>query len=359
MSFPWTPYQEDNTFEDLYSGLYTFEVHDLNIDCSYSWTVWIQQPRRLWVDVIDLLTLPPTCPENTDGNLVVQAFGGTPFVDEDTGAESYEYKLDNNAWTRATGYNTFAIDTAEHVIQVRDANDCTDTYRFKWDDMPNEIAFVDTIWNQCPLNKINLFNGEWWDDMWTGEWDWDQFGGVDLDWGFLEDFSWYGIPLEHYTGVITFDYQFWTSDSGWFEVPVQGLQQIRNPMFYITDVDPEGNPQAVVDNGEIIGHLSSFAGAEEGKDYWVVAMDEWGCFSNIEKVVIMDPPTMVLTSDTETAGCAGSTDGKIIIEAENGMLPIPGQFGRYQYMLTQQTHIFTQEEWWTQATWRPFTNGNI
>ena len=358
MNFPWTPYQESNTFTNIRAGLYTFEVHDKTIDCTLSWTEWIHQPRRLWVDVVDLLTLPPTCPENSDGNLVVQAYGGTPFVDEGTGVEYYEYKLDNNDWVRATGYNTFAIDTAEHVIHVRDANDCTDTYRFRWNHMPNEIAFTDTIWNQCPLNKVNLFNADAWDDWYT-DWDWAQFGNIVLDWGFLEDFSWYGIPIEHFTGVITFDYWFWTSDSGWFQVPVQGVQQIRNPMFYITDVNPQGNPQAVIDNalanGNPIGHLSSFSAG----DYWVVAMDEWGCFSNIEKVVIMDPPTMELAYDTEAAGCDGSTDGKIIVEAENGRYPIPGQMGRYQFMLTQQSHIFTQDEWWTQATWRPFTNGDF
>ncbi len=352
--YGWTSYQEDNTFENLYAGLYTFEVHDKTIECSYSWTVWIRQPRRLRVDVVDLLTLPPTCPENTDGNLVVSATGGTPFVDEGTGVEYYEYKLDNNAWVRASEYNTFAIDTSEHHIWVRDANDCRAEYYFKWDDMPNEIAFTDTIWNQCPLDKVNLFNADAWDDWYTG-WDWAQFGNIVLDWGFLEDFSWYGIPIEHFTGVITFDYWFWSSDSGWVLKPVQGIQQIRNPMFYITDTDPAGNPQAVVDNGQVIGHLSAFGAG----DYWVVAMDEWGCFSNIEKIVIMDPPTMVLHPDSEPAGCAGSTDGKIIIEAENGRYPIPYNLGRrYQYMLTQQSHIFSQDEWWTQATWSPFTNGD-
>ncbi len=353
--WPWTAYQKSNVFPNLLSGLYTFEVYDLTIDCSYSWTVWIQQPMKLWLNVIDYLTLPPTCPENSDGNLVVQAFGGTPFEGEGSGL-GYEYKLDNNAWTRATGYNTFAIDTKEHVIHVRDANGCEEEFYFRWDDMENEIAFADTIWNSCPLNKINLFNSDRWDDWFQGQWDWELFGNIQPDWGYLEDFSWYGIPIEHFTGVVTFDYHFWTSDSGWFEMPVQGVQQIRNPKFYITDKNPAGNPQAVVDEGQVIGHLSAF-----GKgDYWVVAMDEWGCFSNIEKIVIMDPPVMELTVSTEKAGCAGSTDGKIIIEAENGRFRIPPQnTNRYQYLLTQQTHIFTQEEWWAQATWMPFTTGNV
>ena len=171
---------EGNVFEDLTAGVYTFVINDITAGCTYSLTVEIDQPDPLMASVVPFFTIPPTCPGNSDGNLVIAVMGGTPEADG-----SYWYKMDNNAWTRASGYNTFAIDTAAHTILVKDANDCITELRFDWPNFENKISFPDKIYNKCALEKVNLFNGDAWDDWFTGEWDWDQFEGVDLDFGCL------------------------------------------------------------------------------------------------------------------------------------------------------------------------------
>jgi len=344
---------EGNTFEDLGAGVYNFIIEDLTAGCTYTLTLEITQPTPLYAQVVPFFTLPPTCPGNSDGNLVIAAMGGTPF--KEGNVYYYEYKMDNNAWTRATDYNTFAIDTAKHTILVRDAKGCTFQLLFDWPNFENKISFPDKIYNQCALEKVNLFNGDMWDDWFTGEWDWDQFEGVDLDFGFL-DLSkswWWGMPMEHYFGNVTFNYWIWTSERGWEEVVLQGVQQLRNPMFYISQT--ETTAAGIYQNGQMIGHLDAFPAGT----YYVVARDEWGCYSNVEKIEIIDPLQLEIEVSTEPAGCDGSTDGKIIVEAFNGRFPIPGVMGRYQWMLTQQPEIFDHADWVSQVTWRPFTNGNI
>ncbi len=339
-----------NVFEDLPAGIYSFIINDITAGCTYTLTVEITQPDELFASVVPFFTIPPTCPGNSDGNLVIAVMGGTPEADG-----SYWYKMDNNAWTRASGYNTFAIDTAAHTILVKDANDCITELRFDWPNFENKISFPDKIYNQCALEKVNLFNGEAWDDWFTGEWDWDQFEGVDLDFGWLDltKSNWWGIPLEHYIGNVTFNYWIWTSERGWEEVPLQGVQQLRNPMFYISQ--SETTAAGIYENGQIIGHLDAFPAGT----YYVVARDEWGCYSNVEKIEIIDPLQLEIEVSSEAAGCDGSTDGKIIVEAFNGRFPIPGNPGRYQWMLTQQPEIFDHANWVGQVTWRPFTNGDM
>lgn len=337
-----------NVFNDLTAGTYDFIIEDVTAGCTYTLTLTITEPDELIAQVVPFFTLPPTCPGNTDGNLVIMAFGGTPEEDG-----SYWYKMDNNAWTRASGYNTFAIDTTAHTILVKDANGCIKELKFNWPNFENHIEFPDKIYNTCALEKVNLFNGDAWDDWYTGEWDWDQFDGVDLDWGFLEDFRWWGIPNEHYVGTVTFDYWIWTSEKGWELVPLQGVQQQRNPMFYISQT--ETTPAGIYQNGQMIGHLDAFPAGT----YYVVARDEWGCYSNVEKIEIIDPLPLAIEVSTEAAGCDGSTDGKIIVEAFNGKFPIPGAFGRYQWVLTQQPEVFDNANWVSQLTWRNFTNGDM
>ena len=66
------------------------------------WEVRIWNPRPLRARIVDLLTLPPTCPGNTDGNLVIKGSGGTPFVSSGD-VEYYEYKMDEGNWIQASG----------------------------------------------------------------------------------------------------------------------------------------------------------------------------------------------------------------------------------------------------------------
>ncbi|MGM0619620.1 MAG: T9SS type A sorting domain-containing protein [Bacteroidota bacterium] len=370
-----------NVFTDISAGTYTFTVHDLTIDCELSWTAEITEPDPLMVEIVEPQSLPPTCPDNSDGNLTLRASGGTPFVTEG-GVEYYEYKMDGDN-VKESMYGSFTIDNEEHTFTVVDANGCETWIEFDWPATENIIELVDTIYNDCALQMVNLFNLEgeectfnppevpevpdddfienptpegapFWDSNW-----WDCPEEEEMDYGAVEYFEWYGVPMDHFQGALTFDYNFWTSDSGWVSRTLQGVQVFRNPVLYVTDVDPDGDPQAVVDNGTVVGHNTVFGAG----DYWAVVMDEWGCFSNIEPFVIMDPPALEIAVETVPAGCYGNFDGQILVEAWNGRFEIPSlNFDnppRYEYVLTQQPQIFNQENWVDEVTWVAFDSGDI
>ncbi len=366
-------YDEDNSTEiqaqgpnngwSLPAGNYTVTIVDNTISCSlpYSFTITEPAPLGAWINFFQ--TLPPSCPDNTDGRLVINAWGGTPFSDG-----SYKYKMDDGDWISWVGYPDFAIDNEPHTVTVEDKNGCQTTVMIDLPDSENRIDFVDKIYTPCAEAKINLFNAEpgnsctpfgdengpfyFWNPAFF---DCDE--GVDMDFAYLNDFEWYGNPMEHFTGTITMDINIWTSDSGWVTRPLQGFQQQRSPVLYITDVDPAGMGSAVVSTGEVVNHNSAFSAGT----YWLVVKDEWGCYSNIEKVQIIDPLPLALTEPIVVdAGCAGSTDGTIKFMALNGRYLIPGVFGakRYQYVMTQQAEIFTNDNWWEEVTWAAFQNGD-
>uniref|UniRef100_UPI0032179447 T9SS type A sorting domain-containing protein n=1 Tax=uncultured Draconibacterium sp. TaxID=1573823 RepID=UPI0032179447 len=356
--------QGPNNGWTLDEGNYTVTIVDNTIGCNlvYPFTMEEPDPLNAWVNFFQ--TLPPSCPGNSDGRLVVNAWGGTPFSDG-----SYKYKMDDGDWISWVGYPDFAIDNEPHTVTVMDANECKTTVMIDLPDSENRIDFVDKIYTPCAEAKINLFNAEpgnsctpfgdengpfyFWNPAFF---DCDE--GVDMDFAYLNDFEWYGNPMEHFTGTITMDINIWTSDSGWVTRPLQGFQQQRSPVLYITDVDPAGMGSAVVSTGEVVNHNSAFSAGT----YWLVVKDEWGCYSNIEKVQIIDPLPLALTEvAVEDAGCAGSTDGTIKLMAHNGrfLIPIaPGMEKRYQYVMTQQAEIFTNDNWWEEVTWAAFQNGD-
>ncbi len=340
-------WQSSNVFNDLVAGIYDFYIKDVTIDCVLKITKEITQPTRFRAQIAQMLTIPPTCAGNTDGNLVIRAWGGTPFVSE-SGREYYKWKLDNNGWVQASEFNTFAIDTARHNILVEDANGCTVQLMFDWNNDVNFIDFQDTIYNTCTLDRINLFNADPGNDWWEE---------VGLDQGFLLDYSWYGTPTEHIDGNQVWEYWYWTSDSGWQIAVFQAVQQIRDPKLYWSSTN--NTADAIIAEGKIVGHTTSFGAGT----YWVVAMDEWGCKSNVDKIVIVDPAPLAVDITVKPAGCAGSTDGLIMIEAFNGRFDLPTMPGtgdrRYQYILTQQPQIFNHPNWLEQVRWANFTNNDI
>lgn len=381
---------DPNKFGSLPAGVYTFWIWDKTIGCKTSMTYEITQPPMLVAQVVPYMTVPPTCPGNTDGALTVYATGGRPWHDA-KGNALYEFRMDAKTWVKSSNYNTFAIDTAPHSILVRDSAGCVQMLGFDlrnpvvnpfyWPipyvsqliahrDYVNYIDFQDTIRNLCPEENINLFNKNSVNDAFyavvANGWNWSDWypklgvndpaaGGVALDLGYLKSFVWFGVPVEHFTrGAVTLNYAFWSSDSGWVMRSVQGVQQFRNPMLYITKKNPGSspNPEDASQGWTIINHLSAYPAGV----YYVVGMDEWGCVSNVDKIVILDPKKAEFVVTTKDSGCDGATDGQIRIAAYNAKYPIPFDYrgGRYQYFLSQQPQIFSRANWVNEATWYPF-----
>jgi hypothetical protein len=401
-----------------------FMAQDTTVNCTYPLSTKIMQPSALEAYIIPYLTLPPSCPEGTDGNLAIQVSGGTPWVNG--GVEQYQFKIDNGNWVTRNALFTYLMDNKMHKIYIKDKNGCETQLWFDFPDFKNVISFKDTIHTQCPMDKVNLFNG------FPEECSETAFGfcvdGVDMDNAYFNiwESQWHGIPLEHFfaadysnwkkylplakawmqsLGFTEFDvdalvaevltwgddlsmlpelldgidfevygmgdlteanvdqliqyftklnflYRYWTSDQGWKTAVTQGIQPLRNPMLYICA--QHSTPEEIYKNGQLLTHKSAFGAGT----YYVVARDEFGCYSNVEKIVIIEPAKLEVTLAEEAAGCFGATDGGIVISAKYGSnKPIPGTpFGNpvLQYAVVNNPAIFNVPNWHAgQVTWLP------
>lgn len=416
---------EDGEFEvEPFEGLetvLTFWAKDVTANgCVVEFSQKITQPAPLEAYIVPYLTLPPTCPEGTDGNLAIQVSGGTPLA-----GGKYKFKIDEGNYVTSNALFTFLIDNKPHDILVEDANGCTYELTFDFPDFQNKISFQDTIWTSCPMDKVNLFNGipetctetafgfcvdgidmdnayfNIWESQWHGvplehflpadmenledylplakayltslgmtEFDVDALIAEVMTWGDLEqlpalleelNIEVYGIDditeatveqLVEWMSSMNFEYSYWTSDKGWKYAITQGVQPLRNPMLYYSAT--ASTPEAIYAEGHLMNHTTALGAGT----YYVVARDEFGCYSNVEKIVIIEPAALEVTLTEDAAGCFGATDGVITITAENGSdNVIPGTpFGNptLQYAVVNNPAIFNVPNWYAgQVTWLP------
>ena len=296
----------DNVFEDLMAGTYTFGVNDTTIDCQNYWTQTIGQPDSLYVEVIDLLTLEPSCHDNTDGNIQVRGYNGITF---ESMGESYfyEYKFNDRPWEEGQNQNTFAAGTGTHTIVIKDYYGCTDTTTVTLFLSENLIAVDDTMLD-C--------NG----DMTT----------------------------------LTVD------TVSWIHEPSGLSQGEREPRYYYSSTT--GDAAEILTQGWEFFSDSTEVGAGV---YYFVAEDEWGCISNVDTVTVSEPLAVIADAvKIKDAGCDGVTDGEIRIRGWNALTrvnphgPDTASFRRYQYAITQSQIMnnLPVDEWVDEVSWSEFEN---
>ncbi len=338
-----TPWQTSNTFTGLTAAKYRFSVKDETAaGCVVSWEQLITEPTPVVATALTALMVPPSCPGNIDGNIAVKVAGGTPWT-----GNVYKFFIDDRPAVMAEYSNDFAVGAGTYTITVEDAKGCKSApVVFNVPDGENHIAFQDKIYVACANDSVNLFNSNW-----TNDW----YDMVGLDKGYMTDYEWYPKVDHLADGEDAWMFSYWTSATGWQWVPVQGNIYDRNPKLWISTV-ASTNPADIVANGEIVGHTSSFGAGT----YYVVAKDEWGCYSNIEKIQIIEPLPLAINVSKLDATCANTWTGEIKIEAFNGKYDLPFMGSqRYQYVLVQQPDIFSYPNWYgTQVTWKDFRFNN-
>ncbi len=337
-------WQTSNSFSNLTAGLYRFSVKDLTAaNCVVTWRQFIENPFPLNIDVLTYNTRPPSCPGNNDGNISVRAYGGRPW-----GTSTYQFAIDDRPFNFASEISNFAAGAGEHTIYVKDSAGCVSYVKVRLPGGENMIDFQDKIYVQCTNDSVNLFNAQAFD------WWWMQVG---LDKGYLLDYDWY-LWENHVGDEDQYDWIWvWTSGGDWVRMPYQGNIYSRNPKLYITQ-QPWTVKSDIVATGEVVGHNSTF----KAGTYFLVAKDEWGCYSNVDTIQIIEPEPLEVIVSKEDAGCFGTWTGKIKAEAFNGQwrIPSPAIFDpRYQYVLVNQPDIFSHPTWaTTQVTWTDFKNEN-
>jgi len=243
----------------------------------------------------------------------------------------------------------------EHTIVVKDSAGCTATVKVRLPGGTNMINFARNIEVACKNDSINLFNS-WAMDDHSQELGWWNYVGLDRGW--LMEYSWY--LWENHLGDNNqyVPIQIWTSANGWESVPFQGNIYSRNPKLYATTKSwTKKSDIALASN--VIGHKTKLGAGT----YFLVAKDEWGCYSNVDTITIKEPKPLAVKLTATDAGCYNTTSGLIKVEAFNGRFRIPMPFSgtnaKYQYVLVQQPDVFNQPNWFgTQVQWIDFQNEN-
>ncbi len=310
--------------------LYKFMAYDSTIGCLYEDTVWIEGPDSLFVEIIDSLTLEPTCHGNNDGNVQIRVTGGTPWKTGDI--DYYEYRFDSRPAERARMINTFAADTGTHVITVWDKNGCTTEIEITLSLTPNVIPDIDTVQLGCMGDQ--LFIHELYNVLADGSYTSNVYDTV-----------------------------------SWIHEPVGQAQGEREPKWYISDM-PYASKADIVANGIDLGHepdtLTRGGDPKFGAGtYYIVAKDEWGCYSNVDTVDILNPIPLSFTAVAANGTCNQNFEGSITIAALNGKHNASDTLAtkksaqaleRYQYVISQSFEILEQADWYNQVSWSDFYN---
>jgi hypothetical protein len=271
---------EIEPFEDLTTTA-TFWAKDVTADCTVEFDVEITQPAELIADLVitQNAPMPPTCPNGTDGVLAVQVTGGTTF----TGGK-YHYKVNEGQWIPGNALHMVLVDNKLNTIWIKDANGCMTSVEYDFPNYENVIATDEEIELTCPMDKSVI--------------------EVDIT-------SWQGWDDDDYA------------------------QPVREPVLYISSTATTA--AAIYAEGVELEEEDTFGPGT----YYIVARDQFGCFSNVAEVEIIEPAKLTLELDKEDAGCFGYTDGAVIIEADN-----VSELGGLQFTVVNNPAIFNLTAWY-------------
>ena len=182
----------------------------------------------------------------------------------------------------------------------------------------------------------------------------------------MTDFTWTGSGTQPWSDGEVVDpgdhgyvwIKTWTSANGWDTIALQGRQWEREPVLYVTSVEPTSVSDVINTGEKVDTNTVLYAGK-----YWLAAKDEFGCVSNIYDIDIIEPEKVNVIPTVSDAACYGQTSGEIKLEAFNAnrtwdIDPEWGEDRRYEYVMYNNPDIFNAPNWPEQVQWRQFINSD-
>ncbi len=111
--FEWSNGTYQNTITDLENDMYALTITDQN-GCKVSDSIRLNTEAL----VVNTTTVDATCELSTDGEVLVEAFGGT------TAGGQYIYSLNNQNPFQGTTYDNLTLEPGDYLIRVSDNNGC-------------------------------------------------------------------------------------------------------------------------------------------------------------------------------------------------------------------------------------------
>ena len=131
--------QSANGFSNLYIGTYALHVADSH-NCITDTTATITQPTPVWLDGARITK--PTCEGYADGNVALNATGGTP---------PYMYSLDGAAFTSSPNFP--GLPEGTYVFHVEDSNNC------KHDTVMTLTGYPPILLEEATITPTTCFGG--------------------------------------------------------------------------------------------------------------------------------------------------------------------------------------------------------
>jgi len=273
-------------FAGLVAGTYTVTVANVSGGCPIDQVVTISQPSSA-LSATAVVNFGPTCVDGSDGDIMVTVTGGTP---------GFRYALNNGPLSDPTNSNVIhvAATVGNHTVRIVDYNGC-------------EYIIPGTVTVTQNSNVITAVSN-----------------GVINCYGKVE-------------GKIAATVTTWATGT------VARIQVYKYSAVSAADVFVNGS--TLIPVGGTGTETTLAAGT-----YYVGAIDQYGCKSNVKTVVITQNPMLEIVSVTPTgASCYNTFDGTITIVAKGGTASNttnqPLQFAYVNNVLNPDVNSIEEARW--------------
>lgn len=299
-------YQSSTTFSGLSAGSYTLHIKDA-LGCLNANSFTITQPAAI---VFTSAAATNSSCGNSDGAILVSTSGGTGTV---------QYQL--NAGTFQSSGSFTGLSSGSYMITAKDANNCTNVIFVIVNDLGSPTLTVTSTTN------VSCYGGN------DGTIVLSATGGT----GTLQYSIDGGLTFQasgSFTGLIAGKYSVLVKDaSGCTQGMVLAISQPQEISFTTssTSTSCNGGNDGQINITSAIGGIgtltysingisyqssTNFSGLSAGT-YTVYVKGSASCVTQAT-VVVSQPTQMMATFTTVNAGCYGSSDGSIIVNATGG-----------------------------------------
>lgn len=324
-----SPYQSSSAFNNLEAGSYTVYVMD-NLGCISSSTVTLTQPSQI---VISNISSTNSSCGNADGGLLISASGGTGAL---------QYQINSSAFQSNGSFSNLLSDF--YTVTVKDANGCTAT---AYATVNDQGAPTMTLQSQTNVSCHGGNNGSIVviGTGGSGQLQYSVDGGV--TWQISGSFP--SLAAGNYLVMV----KDASGCSSGMEISIAEPAAISFAVS-ATPVSCNGGNDGTITASNGIGGTGTFTyslnnvnfqssnvftGLPAGT-YTVYVHDIASCVATAT-VAITQPTALVVSASAVNAGCNGSYDGSITVNATGGMAP-------YYYSLDgenyQSSNVFNELE---------------
>jgi SprB repeat len=320
-------YQTNNYFDNLTAQNYSYWVKDSKGCTKQAVAIGVSQPTVLVPSVLNQGEV--SCFGGTDGNINLQAIGGT---------SPYQYSKDGTTFQSSVSFTNFS--QGSYTFTVKDAKNCIKTLPVTISEPTNLVVSGSVIKN------VLCFAGN------TGEIQVAGTGGTS-PYQYSADGTTY-VASNTFTNLTAQGYTYYVKDAKGC-VKITASQTITQPTLIVpiiqsfTNVSCNGGSDGIIQalaTGGVSPYQYAIAGTYQPSatfnnllfgSYTVTIKDNNGCTKTVNQTLTQPAPGVASSTVTNNVSCFGGNDGEVSVTTSGGTSP-------YQYsadnITFQSSNIF-------------------